>query len=611
MGNLSQIRRAEMLEYLNHLKEIHTDDESRIALGKIETALTEKKYGLVWEEHEEEVDKKLVHNIPVFREVEDKKILADENAGFNFLLEGDNLHSLKLLEKTHKGEIDVIYIDPPYNTKNKEFIYNDTKIGEDDTYRHSKWISFMNERLLLAKKLLSDEGVIFISIDDNEVAQLKLLCDSIFGEQNFIANICRQAIKGGSRSDNIKTVHDYVLIYAKSKNDMNPFTGLEKEDIEYPYEDGKGPYAIGRELNKWGAGSRREDSPTMWFPISGPNGEEVYPIRNDGSEGRWRWGKNKLLKAVEQGEVVFNQRDNGTYIVYEKIRELKNNTTYFNTWFENNYVNAKGSEAIKKIFNTMMSIFDYSKPVELIFILCFMVNNKNAIILDFFAGSGTTGQAVMELNKEDGGNRNFILCTNNENNICEDITYERLSRVIRGYEFSGKIKDELKSYNLNISNLKKIDSIFQEFERIKSEKKDDYNKFSIQSKDGVLKLIGEKEILDKVAGIPNNLKYYKTEFIPKLSEDEEILSSKLLNYIKEMVELENMCEIDGNSRRIILSDEDLNIALSEIEEGGILYIPSFILLTNEIKDSIEERKLEVVTIPDYYFTEELREVNEL
>ena len=217
----------------------------------------------------------------------------------------------------------------------------------------------------------------------------------------------------------------------------------------------------------------------------------------------------------------------------------------------------------------------------------------------------------MELNKEDGGNRKFIVCTNNENNICEDITYERLSRVINGYEFSGKIKNELKSYNLNISNLKKIDSIFQEFEMIKTNKKEEYDKFSNQSKDGVLKLIGEKEILEKVPGISNNLKYYKTEFIPKLSEDEEILSSKLLDYIKEMVELENMCEIDGVNRRIILSDEYLKIAISEMEEGGLLYIPSFILLNNEIKDSIEERKLEVVTIPDYYFTEELREVNEL
>ena len=191
--------------------------------------------------------------------------------------------------------------------------------------------------------------------------------------------------------------------------------------------------------------------------------------------------------------------------------------------------------------NTM----SYPKPISLInYLIKFNENNRsNEVILDFFAGSGTTGQAVMQLNKEDGGNRKYILCTNNENNICEKITYQRMKNI----------QEEL----------------------------------------------------------PHNLKYYKTKFIPKLSEDEEILSSKLLDYIKEMVELENMCEIDGNSRRIILSDEDLNIALSEMEENGVLYIPSFILLTNEIKDIIEERKLEVVTIPDYYFTEELREVNEL
>ena len=409
----------------------------------------------------------------------------------NLYIEGDNLDALKLLQESYLGKVKMIYIDPPYNT-GSDFIYEDDFKEDRDEYVedtdqvdeygnrffkntetngrfHSDWCSMIYPRLMLARNLLSDDGVIFISIDDNEQDNLKKVCDEIFGEDNFIANICRQAIKGGSRADNIKTVHDYVLIYAKSKNDMNPFTGLEKEDIEYPYEDGKGPYAIGRELNKWGAGSRREDSPTMWFPISGPNGEEVYPIRNDGSEGRWRWGKSKLLKAVEQGEVVFNQRDNGTYIVYEKIRELKNNTTYFNTWFENNYINAKGSEAIKKIFNTMMSIFDYSKPVELIYILCFMVNNKNAIILDFFSGSATTAHAVMELNAEDGGNRKFIMMQLPEEtdeksaaykagykNICE-IGKERIRRAGEKILVDNKDKDGIQNLDIGFRVLK-VDS---------------------------------------------------------------------------------------------------------------------------------------------------------
>ena len=237
-----------MLEYLNRLKEIHTDDESRIAFEKIETALTEKKYGLVWEEHEEEVDKKFVHNIPVFKEVEERKIVADENGDFNFLLEGDNLHSLKLLEKTHKGKIDVIYIDPPYNTNNKEFIYNDTRIGEDDKYRHSKWISFMSERLIIVKKLLNEKGLIFISIDDNEYAQLKLLMDEIFGESNFINSFIWE------RNSSVKTEKDkftinteYVLLYSKTlqfklKPAYKPLSIASQKLFKFNDNDGRGKY---------------------------------------------------------------------------------------------------------------------------------------------------------------------------------------------------------------------------------------------------------------------------------------------------------------------------------------------------------------------------------
>lgn len=446
----------------------------------------DERYQFTWPEKRKAI---LNANAPIsktLRPCREESLNFDETE--NLYIEGDNLEVLKLLQETYLGKVKMIYIDPPYNT-GSDFVYNDDFKQSTDEYLedsgqfdkdgnrleknlesngrfHTDWLNMIYPRLKLARNLLSDDGVIFISIDDNEQANLKKGCDEIFGEDNFIANICRQAIKGGSRADNIKTVHDYVLIYAKSKNDMNPFTGLEKEDIEYPYEDGKGPYAIGRELNKWGAGSRREDSPTMWFPISGPNGEEVYPIRNDGSEGRWRWGKSKLLKAVEQGEVVFNQRDNGTYIVYEKIRELKNNTTYFNTWFENNYINAKGSETIKKFFNTMMSLFDYSKPVELIYILCFMVNNKNAIILDFFSGSATTAHAVMELNAEDGGNRKFIMVQLPEEtdekseaykagykNICE-IGKERIRRAGKKIIEDNKDKDGIENLDIGFRVLK-------------------------------------------------------------------------------------------------------------------------------------------------------------
>lgn len=202
MANLSKIRREKMLNYLEKLKQLNNDDENIRAITEIENALNEKKYGLVWEEHSEKDDEMLEHNIPIFVEDETRKITANENEAYNFLLEGDNLHSLKLLEKTHKGKIDVIYIDPPYNT-GKEFVYNDDLIANSDSYRHSKWLSFMCSRLVIARELLDAKGVIFLSIDDNEFSQLKILCDEIFGENNNVANFCVIRAEGGGMAKQV------------------------------------------------------------------------------------------------------------------------------------------------------------------------------------------------------------------------------------------------------------------------------------------------------------------------------------------------------------------------------------------------------------------------
>lgn len=219
--NLSKVKREKLLSKLELLKQ-QIDDEDMIAiLNEVETELTKKKYGLVWEEHSEKVDKQMKSSIPVFIEDKNKEIVSDESLPFNFLLEGDNLHSLKLLEKTHKGKIDVIYIDPPYNTENKDFVYDDRKIGIDDAYRHSMWISFMNRRLQIAHRLLTDQGVIFISIDNNEYANLKLLCDQIFGENNFVTTIhvelsATQGMKvKAAKMGNVVKNGEFVLIYSK------------------------------------------------------------------------------------------------------------------------------------------------------------------------------------------------------------------------------------------------------------------------------------------------------------------------------------------------------------------------------------------------------------
>lgn len=528
MSNLSQEKRKEMLEYINKLKEIHKDDESIIALEKIETALTEKKYGLVWEEHEEEVDKKLVHNIPVFTEVEERKIIADENEGFNFLLEGDNLHSLKLLEKTHKGKIDVIYIDPPYNTGSKEenFRYNDHRIDKSDEFRHSKWLSFMSERLTIAKNLLSDQGVIFISIDDNEQAQLKLLCDEVFGEINFVANFSRSTRKGGgSMSKYVSTDHEYILLYCKDISKKSRFYVPFSDKYLKRYNECD---EIGRFF--WDTFARNRQGSSNVYSIKFPDGELI--------ENAWIYKEDKYLELLQKGEIRFKKLSNGKYSLQIKQR-LNENGQIMRSEIRD-YPNSLGTKTLVNLIGK--DKFSYAKPIELIMYLLYS-SNKDSTILDFFAGSGTTGHAVMQLNKEDGGKRKYILCTNNESKICEEVTYKRLQNI-------------------------------------------------------------QKEL-------PHNLKYFKTDFTPKFTEDEDILSFRLLDHIKEMVELENMCEIDGLNRVIVLTDEELKEKLETIKEGAYLYIPAYILLTNETKKIFEEKKLNLVEIPEYYFMDELREANEI
>ena len=246
----------------------------------------------------------------------------------------------------------------------------------------------------------------------------------------------------------MRKTHDYIISFAKNINNLY-FCGFTKAKMNLPYEDAKGKYNKGRELNKWGAGARREDSPSMWFPIKGPEGD-VYPIRNDGSEGRWRLGREKLYELVKNDEVIFEKRDNGTYIVYEKLRGNKSDYTQFITILKDRYINAKASEENKKLFDSNLSIFDFAKPSCLIHDLLLLANISNGdIVLDFFSGSATTAHAVMQLNAEDGGNRKFIMVQLPEicdekseaakagyKNICE-IGKERIRRAGR------KIQEEL------------------------------------------------------------------------------------------------------------------------------------------------------------------------
>jgi len=396
----------------------------------------------------------------------------------NIFIEGENLEVLKVLQKSYFGKVKMIYIDPPYNTGNDSFIYPDKfsetkadyekRVGDKDEegymtkdgmfkknskengQYHSNWLNMMMPRLYLAKNLLRSDGVIFVSIDDNEVHNLRLLMNEVFGEENFVGQFIWQSKKGGgSDSTTVVQDHEYVLCFSKNINSVEiGMIDISPEPLDR--KDELGPYRRGRELNKWGSNSRRIDRPTMWFPIPGPNGEDVFPIKNDGTEGCWRFGKDNMLKFVQEGNAEFFEREDGTYVVYEKVRTEEVRFKPYRTMLKDVNATSEGSMVVRDLFDGE-KVFSFPKPHSLLKSLFSIGSNsdENEIILDFFAGSSSTAHSILELNKEDRGNRKYICVQLPE--LCEekseafkagyktiaDISKERIRRA------SKKIKSEI------------------------------------------------------------------------------------------------------------------------------------------------------------------------
>ena len=417
-------------------------NEEKSAL--LELLNKEKKYGLVWENKPEDVEERLRDHLPVLEEVKSRSILSDSpDAPNHILIEGDNLEALTALSYTHEGKIDVIYIDPPYNTGNKDFIYNDSFVDSEDGYRHSKWLSFMSKRLRIAKRLLSDKGVIFISIDDNEQAQLKLLCDDILAERNFVANYIWQSTAGSNTGTDIVTVTEYILVYSKNR-DYVQFDGMLSSEESFPYEDeyvkNRGRYALDK-LDRRRVGGHYSDA--LNYAITMPDGTMRYPGgTNTKSQEGWNylWSKSKVEWGIQNDFIVF-KKSKGLWNVYNKRYSKIDNSgniiersiPFRNLITSDQCNTAQGTAEITSIFS--IRPFDFPKPSKLIkhLLMNIVRSKKKSTILDFFAGSGTTLHATMQLNSEDGGHRQCILVTNNENNICEEVTYERNKRVINGY----------------------------------------------------------------------------------------------------------------------------------------------------------------------------------
>ena len=493
--------RANLIKRINTLEGL-TDKERSDLLGLLRE---NKTYGLVWEDKPEDVEERLREELPILTEVPERVIISEDNDAPNhILIEGDNLEALAILAYTHEGKIDVIYIDPPYNTGNKDFIYNDSYVDKEDSYRHSKWLSFMSRRLKIAKKLLSDRGVIFISIDDNEQAQLKLLCDEIFGADRFITNLIWQKKTGAADANGIAIITEYILVYCLDPQNAKNIFSYNKNafDIKrYRYTDEfekiRGPFyydSLDRGSIQYSDG--------LNYGIEAPDGSMIFPngrlsFVNDG--WTWKWSKEKVEWGIKNKfiEIVpTNKKKNGWAVKYKIYLNVDNegNAIEKSVPYKNlisGILNADAANDIKTIFNS--KAFSYAKPIELIKLFINLIANKKGIILDFFAGSGTTLHATMQLNAEDGGHRQCILVTNNENNICEEVTYERNRRVIQGYtnakgeEVAGLTKNNLRYYRTgfvgrsrSMQNMRKLVNLATDMLCIKEDLYTEQNTFGGQ-----------------------------------------------------------------------------------------------------------------------------------
>jgi adenine-specific DNA-methyltransferase len=361
----------------------------------------------------------------------------------NKIIHGDNLEALKSLLPEYEEKIKCIYIDPPYNTGNESWVYNDNvnhpkikkwlgevvgKDGEDLT-RHDKWLCMMYPRLQLLHKLLADDGIIFISIDENEINNLRLVLNEVFGEHNFRGNISRATgTPTGQGNLRIANEIDYIVVYAKTiKSEIKGLPFSEKDSKIYNQTDEKGRY-LTRTLRKTGGEDKREDRPNMFYPITNPNGNDIYPLGPTNYESRWRCAYSTFLESEQKGLIEWKKNKKGVLQPFLKFY-LEGRTKQVGNFWGDIEGNKKASTDVKAIFND--KVFDFPKPIELV-TRCIQISaNNDDIILDSFAGSGTTAHAVLNLNKQDGGNRKFILVEMED--YANDITAERVKRVTKGF----------------------------------------------------------------------------------------------------------------------------------------------------------------------------------
>lgn len=587
--NISKIRKEQLLnkveEIRKYLLENASNSELEGWLGEIKAEIKSHKYGLVFEEHSEKIDDMMLINIPIFIEQKDLEISNDK---LNFLIEGDNLPALKLLKKTHKEKIDFIYIDPPYNTKSKDFLYDDAFVDSKDNFRHSKWLSFMEKRLKLGHELLKDEGCIMISINEEEVFELKMLCDQIFGYDNYLAMFSVKVrhedriLKGDK---DFHEVMEYMLMYRKTpkfKTVKRLFDNTSNKDYVYEIIEKNSEPEItimdGKEVSIFKPGEyeivKREESADNLKKINIRGS-----IKEGNSSGRFFMKHlnsfigdklGYLYKVPNMGDDKFGyryflipenqKRANGDYFQGVPVNRNDIKEVPYANYIEVNEEdkNDNNNEWISNV-NNELHYLDYEsafnnvgyegyvefrngkKPLDFIekcFEMAGVKLNKNAVVLDFFAGSGSTGNALMKLNNKDNGKRKFILVTNNQNNICRNVTYERIRKVI------------------------------------------------------------ENDTYDE------GLKYYKIDFVNTEDKVYYEYSEQLLKYSRELIQIENYIDLDRNDQvKMLLTDEEAEEVIKGDNAYKKLYIGYDVLLDNSVINMLDSQNVMIKRIPNCYYSD--------
>ena len=494
------------------------------------------------------------HDVP-FRTLEQKYTFGEGTDG-NKIIHGDNLEALKSLLPEYEGRIKCIYIDPPYNTGNENWVYNDNVnspkirkwlgqvVGKEaeDLTRHDKWLCMMYPRLKLLQRLLSDDGAIFISIDDNEQANLKLICDEIFGERNFMAQFSVIVKTEGRRYGGVAKTHEYTLVYANNMENI-VFNEIEIEGKKFQFVDDLGGFNLQELRNQNARAFNSSNRPNLRYPfyvkLNEPdhNGlcqvflenhdglTEVYPITVNGYESVWRWGKNE--KATRQlSDLVARKGTDGVVRIYQKMRKLTEAPK--TVLIDKDYLSIKGTKEIQEIMGS--SSFDFPKPLKLINLFIHLASDKSSIILDSFAGSGTTAHAVLNLNKQDGGNRKFILVEMED--YAENITAERVRRVINGY---GEDKNAVEGTGGSFSFYELGEPVFDEDgymnEKIGREKLCEYIWYT-ETRTPYATAIQPNKYLLGIHQDTSYYFYYEPEKITTLSHDTlNIISEKAETYV--------------------------------------------------------------------------------